>query len=48
MYKKLRETKGKRNEDQVYSIKEILDKMKKEIKNVVPKNKKNHNKRKDN
>ena len=40
MYKKLRETKGKRNEDQVYSIKEILDKIKKEIKNVVPKNKK--------
>ena len=29
MYKKLRETKGKRNEDQVYLIKEILDKIKK-------------------
>ena len=39
MYKKLRQTKGKRNEDQVYSIKKILDKIKKEIKNV-PKNKK--------
>ena len=39
MYKKLRQTKGKRNEDQVYSIKKILDKTKKEIKNV-PKNKK--------
>ena len=39
MYKKLRETKGKRNADQVYSMKEILDKIKKEIKNL-PKNKK--------
>ena len=29
MYKKLRETKGKRNEDQVYLIKEILDDVKK-------------------
>ena len=29
MYKKLRETKGKTNEDQVYLIKEILDKIKK-------------------
>ena len=29
MYKKLREPKGKRNEDQVYLIKEILDKIKK-------------------
>ena len=29
MYKKLCETKGKRNEDQVYLIKEILDKIKK-------------------
>ena len=38
MYKKLRETEGKINEDQVYSIKNILDKIKKEIKNV-PKNK---------
>ena len=38
MYKNLCETKGKRNEDQVYSIKKILDKIKKEIKNV-PKNK---------
>ena len=34
MYKKLREKKGERNENQVYSIKEILDKIKKEIKNV--------------
>ena len=38
MYKKLRETEGKINEDQVYSIKNILDKIKKEIENV-PKNK---------
>ena len=29
MYKKLRKTKGKKNEDQVYSIKEILDQTKK-------------------
>ena len=29
MYKKLRKTKGKKNEDQVYSIKEILDQIKK-------------------
>ena len=39
MYKKLHEKKGKENEDQVYSIKEILDKIKKEIKNMA-KNKK--------
>ena len=39
MYKKLRETKDKENEDQVYSMKEIIDKIKKEMKNV-PKNKK--------
>ena len=38
MDKQLRETKGKENKDQVYSIKKILDKIKKEIKNV-PKNK---------
>ena len=38
MYKKLGKTEGKINEDQVYSIKNILDKIKKEIKNV-PKNK---------
>ena len=37
MYKKLREAKDKEHEDQVYSIKKILDKIKK-IKNV-PKNK---------
>ena len=34
MYKKIRKTKGKENEDQVYSIKEILDKIKNKIKNV--------------
>ena len=38
MYKTLRETKGKKNEDQVYSIKEILDKIKNKIKNL-PENK---------
>ena len=38
MYKKIRMTKGKENEDQVYSIKEILDKIKNKIKNV-PENK---------
>ena len=34
MYKKLHETKGKTNEDQVYLIKEILDKIKKYNKNA--------------
>ena len=34
MYKKLRETEGKRNEDQVYAIKKVLNKMKKLIENV--------------
>ena len=34
MYKKLWETEGERNEDQVYSIKEILNKMKEAIKNL--------------
>ena len=34
MYKKLREREGKRNEDQVYLIKEVLNRMKKAIKNV--------------
>ena len=34
MYKKLRETKGKKNEDQVYSIKEILDQIKKSNKSA--------------
>ena len=29
MYKKLRETKGKRKKDQVYSIKKVLNKIKK-------------------
>ena len=29
MYKKLRMTEGERNEDQVYVIKKVLDKMKK-------------------
>ena len=38
MYKTLRKTKGKKNEDQVYSIKEILDKIKNKIKNL-PENK---------
>ena len=38
MYKKLREREGGRNEDQVYLIKKVLNKMKKTIKNV-PKNK---------
>ena len=39
MYKKLCETEGEINEDQVYSIKKILDEIKKEIKNA-PKNRK--------
>ena len=39
MYKKLRKTEGEINEDQVYSIKKILDEIKKEIKNA-PKNRK--------
>ena len=34
MYKKLPETKGKKNEDQVYSIKEILDQIKKSNKSA--------------
>ena len=34
MYKKLCEREGKRNEDQVYLIKEVLNRMKKAIKNV--------------
>ena len=34
IYKKLRETKGKRNEDQVYSIKEVLNEIKEKTKNV--------------
>ena len=34
MYKKLRETEGERNKDQVYSIKEMLNKMKEAIKNL--------------
>ena len=38
MYKELCETKGKKNEDQEYSIKEILDKIKNKIKNL-PENK---------
>ena len=38
MYKKLYMTEGKRNEDQVYIIKKVLDKMKKTIENV-PKDK---------
>ena len=34
MYKKLCETEGERNEDRVYLIKEVLNIMKKVIKNV--------------
>ena len=34
MYKKLCKTEGERNEDQVYLIKEVLNRMKKTIKNV--------------
>ena len=35
MYKKLQETEGERNQDQVYLIKEVLNRMKKKpIKNV--------------
>ena len=38
IYRKLRETKGKRNEYQVYSIKEVLNKIKEKVWNV-PENK---------
>ena len=38
MCKKLREAEGKKNEDQVYSINKVLNKMKKTIENV-PENK---------
>ena len=34
MYKKLRETESERNEDRVYLIKEVLNRMKKDIENV--------------
>ena len=34
MYKKLRETEGKKNEDQVYLIKKVLNRMKKIIEKV--------------
>ena len=34
MYKKLREKEGERNEDGVYLIKEVLNRMKKDIENV--------------
>ena len=34
MYKKLRKTEGTRNEDQVYSIKEVLNRMKESFKNL--------------
>ena len=37
VYKKLCDTKGKKNEDQVYSIKEILDEIKNKIKNFPEK-----------
>ena len=39
MYKKLREAESERNEDQIYSIKAVLNRMKKHIKNA-PENKK--------
>ena len=39
MYKKIRETEGERNEDRVYLIKEVLNRMKKAIKKW-PENKK--------
>ena len=39
MYKKLLVTEGKKNENQVYAIKKVLDKMKKFIEKV-PENKK--------
>ena len=39
IYKKLRKTEGKKNEDQVYAIKKLLNKMKKKIERV-PENKK--------
>ena len=39
MYKKLCKTEGKKNEDQVYLIKEVLNRMKEAIKNV-PENEK--------
>ena len=35
MYKKLRKTEGKNNEDQVYLIKEVLNEMKKTVENVA-------------
>ena len=38
MYKKLRNTEGKKNDDQVYSLKEVLNKLKKAIKNVAENN----------
>ena len=34
MYKKLSETEGERNEDRVYLMKEVLNRMKKDIENV--------------
>ena len=39
MYKKLHETEGRRNENQVYLIKQVLNEMKKVIKNVHEKKK---------
>ena len=39
MYKKLLEIEGERNEDQVYAIKKVFNKMKKKIERV-PENKK--------
>ena len=34
MYKKLRKTEGKKNEDQVYLIKQVLNRTKEAIRNV--------------
>ena len=38
MYKKLRKAEGRKNEDQVYLIKEVLNRMKEAIKNVPENN----------
>ena len=46
MYKKLHETEGRRNENQVYLIKQVLNEMKKVIKNVHEKKKKTFKKKK--
>ena len=38
MYKKLRNKEGKKNDDQVYSIKEVFNKLKEAVKNVTENN----------